>query len=366
MITKLTKAKIKLQEQYPFFGRLSLSLKFKKDEKGLLTKLGPFATTRDKVIYYNENSIKDLSQEHLMAHISHEIMHIVLRHFERLGDRNRFMFNLACDIVSNNILVNNNFILDPEMVVPLDNVFILDNEIMPIYIKDIDKKSAEQVYNELLVSDTNVSEVPDHEYCESYNGFDSELQDSISFAKDRGREPVGIINSKHISWEKHLRKYFSHNLISNYSFSKPKRLAGIILPGPIKEDINILIHIDTSASIGKANMESFVSELVRIKSINRNVSIDLILCNDKITGIHKLKSGINLKFSTGGNTSHKPVVKFLNSKNKYKIYISMTDGYSDIEECYGEIKNKVKRLILLTDDSMEKELSRFAKIILMR
>ena len=44
----------------------------------------------------------------------------------------------------------------------------------------------------------------------------------------------------------------------------------------------------------------------------------------------------------------------------------MTDGYSDIEHCYNEVKGKVKKLILLTDSLMEKELSKYARVIAMR
>lgn len=358
MRKQITKAKIKMQEKFPFFGRLALSYTFIEDD-GKYAIYGPFATMQGNKIFYNPSKMKNLSQDKIMGLIAHEIMHNLLNHFQRIEYRDMRNFNIATDIVVNSILLKNGFTLPEEMFLPVYNTIMVEDKI----IKDISEKSAEKIYNEISDLDST-KEYPVHYYFSEPEDMKQDVQDAKVFAKDRGIEPKGFNLIKPVQWDRELRKYFNSTIISGYSFSKPRKLAGILLPGKIKNNIRIVIHIDTSASVSDNLLSMFKYEISRISKLNKNVDITMILCNDEIQSMYNYKKNKTIEFKSGGLTSHKPVVRELNKMNKSDLFISMTDGYSDIGDCYPNIRGNVKKLILLTDKSMEKGLNRYAKIII--
>ena len=68
------------------------------------------AYTDGESIVFGYHFLKELSDEELDFIMMHEILHIVLRHCSRYGDKDDDLFNIACDIVVNsNILKSNNF-----------------------------------------------------------------------------------------------------------------------------------------------------------------------------------------------------------------------------------------------------------------
>ena len=67
------------------------------------------AATDGYRIYFGPNFLDELSDNELDFVMMHEILHVVLQHCLREGDRNTERFNIACDIVVNsNILLSNN------------------------------------------------------------------------------------------------------------------------------------------------------------------------------------------------------------------------------------------------------------------
>lgn len=356
---KLIRAKIKLQENYPFFGRLILLFNFEEDDSEY-TAMGPFCVTENNTIVYNKSKVETIPEKYILGFLAHEVMHVVLKHHKRLENRDPIMFNIACDLAVNNILVQNGFELYEDMLIPENDRFDFED----IHINNISKKSAEKIYKDLVGKQSlSKIEVPEHVFSNNVIDIENQVNNSLAFASEQGKPPLGIKKGKEISWNRLLRKYFNSNIISNYSFSKPKRLAGLILPGKICNDINVLVHIDTSASIDPNDMNLFVKELKKIRSIDRNAKTEVVLCNDKITDKFYIEQNKVINVRTGGNTSHKEVVKYLNSKRSVDVFISMTDGFSDIEEYYPKINKRCKKLILLTNDYNINKLKQFAKII---
>ncbi len=82
-----------------FYGLLIMHMKFALDEKC------ETAATDGKRIYFNPSFLDSISDSELDYILMHEILHVVLEHCSRNGDRDSEKFNIACDIVVNsNIL----------------------------------------------------------------------------------------------------------------------------------------------------------------------------------------------------------------------------------------------------------------------
>ena len=96
---RILMARMNILANNGFFGLLLMHMKFALDDS-----IGTAATDGEK-IYFDPDFLDDLSDSELIFILEQEIMHIVLQHTFRTGDRNNRLFNVACDIVVNsNIL----------------------------------------------------------------------------------------------------------------------------------------------------------------------------------------------------------------------------------------------------------------------
>lgn len=86
-----------------FYGLLLMHMILALDEKCNT------AATDGYRIYFGPKFLDEISDSELDFVMMHEILHVVLQHCERDGDRDQEIFNIACDIVVNsNILLSNN------------------------------------------------------------------------------------------------------------------------------------------------------------------------------------------------------------------------------------------------------------------
>ncbi|MBQ8540866.1 MAG: hypothetical protein IJ435_05265 [Clostridia bacterium] len=87
-----------------FYGLLLMHMKFALDEEC------ETAATDGERIYFSPSFMESLSDDEIDFVLMHEILHVALMHCMRKGERDNFIFNVACDIVvnSNILLANNN------------------------------------------------------------------------------------------------------------------------------------------------------------------------------------------------------------------------------------------------------------------
>lgn len=86
-----------------FYGLLLMHMTYSIDESC------ETAATDGYRIVFGSEFLDDLSDSELDFAMVHEILHVVLQHCFRQGDRDNERFNIACDIVVNsNILLSEN------------------------------------------------------------------------------------------------------------------------------------------------------------------------------------------------------------------------------------------------------------------
>jgi predicted metal-dependent peptidase len=101
---KLTKARVQLLFQQPFFATLCLRLK-------LVPTPVPTMATNGKVICYNPAFVESLTLEELQGVLAHEVMHCALAHHCRRGSRDHDLWNEAADYAINPIVLRNGLTL---------------------------------------------------------------------------------------------------------------------------------------------------------------------------------------------------------------------------------------------------------------
>ncbi len=86
-----------------FYGLLLMHMKFALDEEC------ETAATDGERIYFSPTFMERVSDSEIDFVLMHEILHVALMHCLRKGERDNYLFNIACDIVVNsNILKANN------------------------------------------------------------------------------------------------------------------------------------------------------------------------------------------------------------------------------------------------------------------
>jgi len=354
---RLLKAKMRLLIRTPFYGSLVMHLKF------ALAKCGSAATNMRKIIF-DPNFVNSISDEELDFVLMHEIMHCVLQHCIRGKGRNKYFFNVACDIV-----VNSNIM----QTMGISEFSIAGNEAMH---KAPDGKegylySAEEVYDllinkyEALIRDVDsVLEQIKGDYGVSFDEHglweSIPMEDSLSDewkehlieaakkAKDNGvssgiRKYLDELDKEtHINWREVLHDFIKIiNDRYDFSFAPPDRRFSaddIILPaftqvqGDKVEKLWFLI--DSSGSVSDEMLTDAFSEIKAAMNQFEYLSGKLSFFDTRVTEPVEFESVEDLKKIKpvgGGGTSFRNIFTYMRKNMEDELPVAviiLTDGYA--------------------------------------
>ena len=116
----------RMLEKHPFVGHLAMHL----DMIPVIDSRMTTATTDGTRMFMDAEFYSKMDEEERLGIIGHEVWHCALRHFQRLGNRDRKKFNFACDVEVDLLLHRDGF-----------KVEVLPHE------ASWEGKSAEQIYD---------------------------------------------------------------------------------------------------------------------------------------------------------------------------------------------------------------------------
>ncbi len=346
-IQRLLLARLRLLNNYSFYGLLLMNAKFSLDLKA------ETAYTDGSKICFSPKFMDELDDNELEFILMHELLHIVLKHCSRGKNYNNLLFNIACDIVVNsNILKSKNMDLSSITLKKYgESIHLAPNN------QEGYNYTAEEVY-EMLVS--NLKSNPIFNSFDNHDNWESDDENSsewdermvsavsiIKESKSHGDVPLGVLRAydkltnPQVNWKVILRDFMSTE-INDYSFNPPdRRFDGpFFMPdfnGEIESlKLNLLVAIDTSSSVSN---KAIGAALAEIKSIVDEADyIDgYIVCLDTVT--YEPTSINDFDFYHfqplgGGGTHFKAFFDQLDSlkarmSNQVDLIIFITDGYDD-------------------------------------
>lgn len=375
---RLSSAKIKLIIKNPFIGSILSYLKFVESSEHQT-----FAVD-SKNLYYNRLFMRTVSDENLKFILAHEALHIAGLHHLRMGKKDKYIWNQACDYVVNRMLFQSNVGIMPEDC---------------LYDEKYDQMSAEEIYNILKNKESKKSECKNKESEQQSNGSgnkktgesdgagnkedrlksqgqgQSSGQDQNShddkslstghfepfegsaeeFEREKGKSTRRVEQCRNmaqmcgnisgdidqfvkeaslsvISWVDILREEFETIDRVDYTFLKPNiRYSDFIVPGLKngKKVGDICIMIDTSGSM----TVEFLSQIKKeIKDLFEDVEpekITLIECDcevQRVLDLEDIDMWDEKKFKGRGGTSLAPPFKYLQDNQiEPEIIIYFTD-----------------------------------------
>lgn len=325
----------------------------------------PTAATNGRDEYYGREFVDELSDPELRYIILHENYHKLYRHlhvWKHLHDKDHMCANMSCDYVINLDISEDNS--DGFAVMPKDKQTGEPIGLMDTRFRGMD---AEQVFNIIYEEQQQqggggnggseaASSMDDHDWdgaTEMSTEEVKELAEQIDTAIRQGVLAAGKMGSggnraleqllqPEINWLEVLREFVTTTCAgSDYStYAKPNRrymAAGMYMPSGVSEQVEeLVIAIDTSASIGQLELTRFLSEVQGVITNVKPSAVRLLYWDTKVCADEKYGDGamdiLSLTDSTkpagGGGTDISCVNEYMQTENiSPQAVIVFTDGY---------------------------------------
>jgi len=356
---KVSKAKALLILDHPFFGTTVSRRPIKYGDE--VPTAGITATGQ---MMLNPTWVEPLTVKQIMFLLAHESMHYMLSHALRRKHRDHTAWNVACDKVINDTLIDakvGDFI---DGGVTLANARIHASE--ELYDENDDDMGSGGIGEDVgdIVDDDGIP-LDDAQVQQLEVQAKIEAIQNAKLAKQSGKLPESIerIIDEMVNvvtpWHEKLERYMSAKVRDGYSWNRPNRRfvgQGMYLPGydytPRMGEL--VIAVDTSGSLNSKELALFNAHINRIMDSCIPEKVTVIYCDYVIGGTQEYTPDelpIELKPVGGGGTSFKPVFKWLDSYDgEVECLIYFTDGWGDQYELDKlSITGKVDTVWLTTD-----------------
>ncbi len=354
----ISKCIIQVKRECHFFGALMLFAKIYPDKS-----IDTAATDGQKIIV-NEKFLASLKSTEQNALLLHEVLHMALLHVTRRGPRDPYIWNIAADIVVNDLIIRNTKFKLPKGAV-IESRY-KDKSVEHIYEDLLKKNKYKKIIFDAAFRDILIEKI-DSTDKDKKNGkgkgddlSDGEIEDIETFWSDKlqvlqnddfadqkygsnttGGMPMGMarevesILEPEIDWRHALWKYVGKTPADFDDLDRRFLYRGLYLEGLLTEALEVSVCVDTSGSVSEGLIDQFVAEIKGILSSYPHVKCDFFFCDTELSGPFEISSFEEIPLlKGGGGTSFKPFFKYLEKENNnlmgsHKISIYLTDGYEE-------------------------------------
>lgn len=309
---------------------------------------------------YGREFISKLTDPQLRALVLHENLHVALKHIPRFKKEfkdNPMAINVATDYVVNDVIVS----LKDKSFCELPEGGLYDAKYHNWSVREVyeDLKKEQQKNKDSGGGESLGKTLDEHDFSDAQSMSDEEVKE-MSGKIDRALREGGILAGRmgakiprviedlleaKVDWREVLREFVNNATKGSdeytwRKFNKRQMANDIYLPSMENESIGeLVVAIDTSGSIGSAELTEFASELASICSVATPSKVRVLWWDTEVHGEqvfmpeHYLNIKDILKPMGGGGTLVSCVSEYINNKRvEAEAVIIFTDGYveSDI------------------------------------
>lgn len=363
---KLTKARASLVLSQPFFASLALRMPL------VEAPHEETMATDGASLFFNPAWVDELTLPELTGVLAHEVMHPALLHHTRRGKRDMELWNAACDYAINPLILAAGLTLPKDGLVDqrfagmsADKIFsVLDGERPKPQEKPQGggngqgqgqggqpQQASQGKPQDGQAGDSGQGKnqgTPDPGKCGAVrdapaspgNSIPSEadltaaeqdmkiaLAQAVQAGKAQGNIPGGIdrlargVIAPAVDWRERLRQFFQAIRPDDYRWTPPNRRyinLGLYLPSLHAESLGeIVIAIDTSGSIGSAELKRFAAEINAVAEDTKPERIHVVYCDTAVQSVAEFGPDdlpINLASKGGGGTDFRPPFKWVDDQ----------------------------------------------------
>lgn len=339
---KIARCKTKLTWGHPFFGSVSLTCKWVQDDS-----VKTMAT--DGIhIFWAEQFVDETDEAKLMGVVAHEVMHIVMKHMLRRAERDPKMWNIACDYVINDILLESGFELPEQGCIdPHFKGMTAEQAYAELQQRgdDTDQPSWGMVMD---ATDSNGDPMTGSDAETLEADIDRKIMVAADTAKSIGKLPASIegivkkMRKPQVDWRSQFQRFIGGEHPFDYAQRKANRrmLAQTVFFCPSIEKFgagDIVVGIDTSGSVSTKELEHFLGELKAIADEHRPDSVTVITCDSKVRTVRRYEEGDDIEsveLGGRGGTRVTPVFDYITEHDlPCDNFVYFTDmGVSDFPD----------------------------------
>jgi len=353
-IQKIEKAKVKLMLEQPYIGSIATLLELKPKAETLTFHSDGVTLT------YNSEYVEKAPLEELSFALANGAMHAILKHKERENRRVGRLWQTASDLVVNSMLVKNGFLLPPyifyddrfegmyaEEIYDVLQDEMIQNDSLNDAEEEISEEAQQKENQQKSEEDETAKNTPKPTFIQAYDITQSKelsteqemlFEQLFEKYKRQGTLPENLhmvvpeYFSHKVDWREILSKYIASYAKSTYAFIPPNMkylYRGIYLPSLSSDLLRIVIAIDTSGSIDKILLSTFLGEVDAIMQGYPHYEIDLITADTKIQSHQVFLPGeaLSYELSGGGGTDFRPVFEYIEYSIDYPtLLLYFTDG----------------------------------------
>lgn len=348
---KVSKAKALLILDHPFFGTAVSRRPIQYGDE--VPTAGMSATGQ---IMLNPEWVEPLTVKEIMFLLAHEAMHYMLSHALRRQNRDHQAWNVACDKVINDTLINAKVGTFIDGGITLEDARFGASE--EFYDENDDDMGSGGIGLDVGdMVDDNGLQLDDAQVNQLQAQAKIEAIQNAKLAKQVGKLPSSIerlideMVNVVTPWHEKLERYMSSKVRDGYSWNRPNRRfvgQGMYLPGYdyIPRMGEVVIAIDTSGSLSNEDLALFSGHINRIVDTCIPEKITVLYCDYALCGLPDVYTPddlpIVLKPLGGGGTSFKPVFNWLDSYDgEVECLIYFTDGWGDQRELQTSISDTI-------------------------
>lgn len=369
--TKLSAARTRLILDKPFLGTLVMHLPLVEADPGWCKT----TATDARAFYYNADFIDALSLEQTQFVLSHEALHCALSHFARRMHRDKYRWDIACDLAINPLLIAEGLETCPGALHLVEFDGMTAEEIYPC-IDESDQMNTHDhhIYDQAESDaggspDSGGQEPPQQpppsprenpqprpgkpgqggagqpqylspeareqlaaQWTQRLAGAHQQAMQAGRMEGALGRM-IGHMLQPQIPWRMLLARYMTATAREDYNWARPSRREGeAILPSLRSNELKVVVALDSSGSISDQEMQQFASELDALKG-QINARITLLACDSELAEdgpwVYEPWDSLQLprEFTGGGGTDFTPVFDWLNrQENQCDLLVYFTDA----------------------------------------
>jgi predicted metal-dependent peptidase len=337
---KVGKAKSLLILDHPFFGTACSKRPI------IYTDTVPTAAMSGTgQMYMNPDWCSALTVRQLMFLLAHEALHYMLSHSLRLGHRDAKAWNIACDKVINDTLIDANVGDFIDGGVTLDGARNMASEELYDEADDGDGDGPGGIGNDVGPPvDDNGSALDDSQISQLEAQAKIDAIQCAKAAKAVGKLPGSIerlvdqLVNVTTPWHSILERFMQSKIKDGYSWNRPNRrfiARGIYIPGTdyTPNMGPLVIAVDTSGSLDDDDIAMFNGHINRILDTCSPEIVHVVYCNTHVQGVDEYTPDdfpVYIQAKGGGGTSFKPVFDWVDDNNiDPECVVYLTDGYGD-------------------------------------
>lgn len=332
---RLQGALLRIRGDHPFFGTLALFADLRVSEH-IAT-----AGTDGRVIWFNPGFIEEQDSPQLCGLVVHELLHAALQHGLRRRERDPTLWNIAADIVVNGMVRKSTSYQLPKGGVEMPELAHLSVEEVYEQLRSGRKKVPAIDMLDLMLASGDGGSVEEAEHAELQRHWRAALQQAGAVARRIGRgfgrtgldalREIQDATNPTLGWRELLWQFMVSTPFDFGGFDRRFIHRKLYLEGMVGESVQVAVCVDTSGSIGDAELGAFMSEVRGILDAYPQIRGHLFYADADLYGPHDFSTDSAIPAAKGGGgTSFVPFLDWVCQQERQGaqlLTIYLTDGY---------------------------------------